>query len=228
MKYLFSFFTLGLLFAFTSCIEIIDDLAINEDGTGTFKYTVNISSSKVKLNSYLALDSLDGKRVPSLDEIKGYVDDVITSLKKQEGISNLTIESNYTDFIFKLKLDFNSVENLQSAIKAVAQENSKKRYLEALSHNWLNHTKESLVRSIPKMNIQRAKNLSAEEIKLLKEGTYTSITRFTNDVARFDNSNAILAKNKKAVMVRTDMYSLSQKMQLLDNTIYLNKSGGEN
>lgn len=228
MKYLFSFFALGLLFSFTSCIEIIDDLAINEDGTGTFKYTVNISSSKVKLNSYLALDSLDGKRVPSLDEIKGYVDDVVTSLKKQEGISNLTIESNYTDFIFKLKLDFNSVENLQSAIKAVAQENSKKRYLEALNHNWLSHTKESLARSIPKMNIERAKNLSSEEVKLLKEGTYTSITRFSNDVERFDNDNAILAKNKKAVMVRTDMYSLSQKTQLLDNTIYLNKSSGEN
>jgi hypothetical protein len=221
MKYLFSFFAIGLLFSFTSCIEIIDDLAINEDGTGTFKYTVNISSSKVKLNSYLALDSLDGKRVPSLDEIKGYVDEVVLSLKKQEGISNLTIESNYTDFIFKLKLNFNSVENLQSAIKAVAKENSKKRYLEALNHTWLNYTKESLARSIPKMNIERAKSLSAEEIKLLKEGTYTSITRFANDVARFDNTNAILAKNKKAVMVRTDTYSLSQKTQLLDNTIYL-------
>lgn len=221
MKYLFSFLAFGLLFSFTSCIEIIDDLSINEDGSGTFKYTVNISSSKVKLNSYLALDSLDGKRVPSLDEIKGYVDEVVTSLKSQEGISNLTIESNYSDFIFKLKLDFNSVKDLQAAIKAVAQENSKKRYLEELNHSWLSYTSESLVRSIPKMNIERAKKLSAEEIKLLKEGSYTSITRFANEVTRFDNSNAILAKNKKAVMVRTDTYSLSQKTQLLDNTIYL-------
>jgi hypothetical protein len=221
MKYLFSFLAFGLLFSFTSCIEIIDDLSINEDGSGTFKYTVNISSSKVKLNSYIALDSLDGKRVPSLDEIKGYVDEVVTSLKRQEGISNLTIESNYSDFIFKLKLDFNSVQDLQAAIKAVAQENSKKRYLEELNHSWLSYKSESLVRSIPKMNIARAQNLSAEEIKLLKEGSYTSITRFANEVTRFDNSNAILAKNKKAVMVRTDTYSLSQKTQLLDNTIYL-------
>ena len=34
------------------------------------KYTVNLSSSKVKIGSILALDSLDGKKVPSLDEIK--------------------------------------------------------------------------------------------------------------------------------------------------------------
>ncbi len=228
MKYLLSFLTIGLLLSFTSCIEIIDDLAINEDGSGTFKYTVNISSSKVKLNSYLALDSLDGKKVPSLDEIKGYVNEIITSLENQEGISNLTIESNYSNFIFKLKLDFNSVENLQAAIKAVAQENSKNKFLEALNHNWLSYSQESLARSIPKMNIERAKNMSSEETNLLKEGTYTSITRFANEVTRFDNTNAVLAKNKKAVMVRTDMYSLSQKTQLLDNTIYLKDSGAEN
>ena len=228
MKYLFAFFFLGLLFSFTSCIEIIDDLSINEDGTGTFKYTVNISSSKVKLNSYLALDSLDGKKVPSLDDIKIHIEDVVESLRNQEGISNLTIESNYSDFVFKLKLDFNSVADLQNAIKSVARENSKNSILEELDHNWLNYSKESLARSIPKMNIERAQNMSSEETKLLKEGTYTSITRFANEIDRFDNTNAILAKNKKAVMVRTDMYSLSQKIQLLDNTIYLKNSSGEN
>lgn len=228
MKYFLSTFAIGLLLTLTSCIEIIDDLEINEDGSGTFKYTVNISSSKVKLNSYLALDSLDGKKVPSLEEIKGYVNDVVSSLKNQEGISNLTMESNYTDFIFKLKLDFNSVENLQAAIKAVAQENSKKRYLEELNHKWLDYSGGSLVRSIPKMNIERAKNLSPEEINLLKQGTYTSITRFAQEVDRFENKEAILAKNKKAVMVRTDAYSLSQRNQLLDNTIYLKKTSGGN
>lgn len=228
MKYLFSFIALGLLFSFTSCIEIIDDLSINEDGTGTFKYNVNLSSSKVKLNSYLALDSLDGKKVPSIDEIKEMVNDVVASLKRQDGISNLTIESNYTDYIFKLKLDFKSVKDLQAAIKCVAQENSKKRYLEELNHNWLSFNSVSLERSIPKMNIERANNLSDEETKLLKEGKYTSITRFENEVDSFNNVNAVLAKNKKAVMVQTDIYSLSQKTQLLDNTIYIKKSSGGN
>lgn len=228
MKYLFSFFAFGLLLSLTSCIEIIDDLTINEDGTGTFKYTVNLSSSKVKLNSYLALDSLDGKKVPSLEEIKSRVNDVVAALKKHEGISDVTMESNYTDFIFKLKLDFNSVANLQAAIKSVAQENSKERVLEELNHNWLSYGKESLSRSIPRMSIERAKNLSPEEIALLRNGSYTSITRFEQEVEKFDNKNASLAKNKKAVMVRTDAYSLSQKAQLLDNTIYLKKSEGQN
>ncbi len=228
MKYLFSFIAFGLMLPLTSCIEIIDDLSINEDGTGTFRYTVNLSSSKVKLNSYLALDSLDGKKVPSMEEIKERVNEVVASLRKQDGISNLTIESNYTDFIFKLKMDFNSVANLQAAIKEVAQENSKNRVLDELNHNWLSFGKESLSRSIPHMSIERGKNLSGDEVASLKEGSYTSITRFEQEVDRFDNKNAVLAKNKKAVMVRSDVYSLIQKAQLLDNTIYLKKSDGQN
>ena len=58
------------IFSLGSCIEIFDDLTIHNDGTGTLKYNINLSSSKLKINSILALDSLDGKKVPSIAFIK--------------------------------------------------------------------------------------------------------------------------------------------------------------
>ena len=58
MKYLVF---LVVLFMLSSCVEIIDDLTFKSDGSGTFKYTLNLSASKVKVNSVLALDSLDLK-----------------------------------------------------------------------------------------------------------------------------------------------------------------------
>ena len=39
--------TLTLL---TSCVEIIDDLTLNLDGSGKLRYNLNLSSSKVKIN----------------------------------------------------------------------------------------------------------------------------------------------------------------------------------
>ena len=51
-----------LLFLLSSCIEIIDDISMNNDGSGTFKYSINLSQSKVKVNSYLALDSINGEK----------------------------------------------------------------------------------------------------------------------------------------------------------------------
>ena len=61
---------LCVFFVISSCIEILDDITFNLDGSGTFKYTLNLSSSQVKINSILALDSLDGNKVPSLEEIQ--------------------------------------------------------------------------------------------------------------------------------------------------------------
>ena len=67
LQFIFAILSAVLL---TGCVEIIDDLTLNSDGSGCFKYNVNLSSSKIKINAILALDSLDGKRVPTLDEIK--------------------------------------------------------------------------------------------------------------------------------------------------------------
>jgi hypothetical protein len=89
MKHRIYFLIIGLVFGLTSCIEIIDDVTIHNDGSGTYKYTVNLSASKVKINSILALDSLDGKKVPSKEDIENDFLDVIESLKKKSGITNV-------------------------------------------------------------------------------------------------------------------------------------------
>ena len=66
-------FCLSLILLLSSCIELIDDLTIHNDGSGTFKYTMNLSSSKIKVNSILALDSINGKKVLSKAEIKSKI-----------------------------------------------------------------------------------------------------------------------------------------------------------
>lgn len=208
----------------TSCLEIIDDLSLNEDGTGSFKYTVNLSSSKVKINSYLALDSLDGREVPSMEEITRQLDEVVTLLTGKEGISNVRFDSDYDNFIFKLNLDFASIAELESAIKTIVKEKNTGQRIEELDREWLSYSGSSLNRSIPQLHFQRSQRLKPDEIAKLKKGTYTSITRFDREVERFENASALLAKNKKAVMVRTDPYSLIQRTDLLDNAIYLHPS----
>lgn len=224
MKYFFSILAIGLALSLSSCLEIIDDLSIHPDGSGNFKYTVNLSSSKVKINSYLALDSLDGKKVPSIEEISARVNDVIGQLKDKEGISNLSFDSDYTDFIFKLSFDFSSLESLQNGVKAIIEQESKGKKIEELDHTWLKYEDHALVRSVPKISVERANRLNRDEIANLKTGKYTSITRFQEQIDSCKNATAFLSKNRKAVMLRTDPYSLIQNTALLDNAIYLKES----
>lgn len=218
------FFTAFIgLFSLTSCIEILDDLTLNNDGSGTFRYSINLSSSKVKVNSILALDSLDGKKVPSIDEISKKIKAVVDQLKEQEGISNVQMESNYDDFIFKLQCDFTSTKILQEAITTIIKSEAKNSNLNDFDTRWLTYDDDKLIRSIPQFTIEKTNQLKKEDAELLKEGSYTSITRFERDVESYENESAKKSKNNKAVMLRTNTHSLSQNPSLLDNTIYLTK-----
>jgi len=225
MKTPLYFLFLGLFFL-TSCIEIIDDVSLNADGSGTLKYTINLSESKVKINSVLALDSIDGRKVPSLDEIKSRVNRVKEVLSSKSGISNVSIEANYTDYFFRLTCDFASLSELQAALSETIKQESEEKNLAELDHKWLSWDGSKFVRSVPDFTLNRTKQLSAEDLEKLKEGSYTCISRFARTVDRFDNSSAVLSKNKMAVMVKTNAYSLTQNPSLLENTIYL--SGAKN
>lgn len=214
-----SFLSVGL--ALTSCIDIIDDIALNADGSGTLKYSVNLSSSKAKINSILALDSLDGKPVPSKDEIRQKINDFKTRLAQKEGIKNVVLEEDYTNYFFKLHCDFENVVALQNAIKQTISEIVKHDKNEYDEHQWIVLTGNSLSRSIPQSIVDQAKKLKREDSELLKQGTYTNITRFEKEIDRFDNETAQLSKNKKALMLRLNTYSLLNNAALMSNKIYL-------
>jgi hypothetical protein len=218
------FYTLVLFLSFfglTSCIEIIDDISLKNDGSGTLKYTINLSSSKVKINSILALDSLDGKKVPSIPETEERIASFKKKLSAKTGISNVTIESNFTDYIFKLQCDFTNVLALQNALKDVIEEESKEKNIPELDHNWLSWDGSKMTRSIPEITVKKTKDLKTEDIELMKQGNYTSITRFERAVEKFDNTAAVLSKNKMAVMIKTNPYALTQNSNILENSIYL-------
>lgn len=212
---------IGILFS--SCVEIIDDLSFNLNGSGSLKYSINLSSSKVKLNSILALDSLDGTKIPTREEIEVKIEEFKLKLENQEGISNVEIESDFSNYLFKLKCNFESAEKLENGLKNVAASFANKKDIEEFKHKVLTWEGNEIVRSIPEIIVNQAKKLKAEDIELLKQGNYTSITRFQKEIEKFDNPKAMLSKNKMAVMVKTDPYSLINNAELLNNRIYLTK-----
>lgn len=222
MKIFFYFFT--LLFIFSSCVEIIDDLSLNPDGSGDFKYTVNLSSSKVKINSILALDSLDGKKVPSISEISSKLNKLMNDFKTKEGITEVELKTDYTNFVFKLSCHFSSVEQLQTAIKEVVIAENRGRETKEINHSWISFEGNKLTRSIPQITINKVRKINQEESNLLKQGKYTSITRFGKIIQTFENEKARVSKNQKAIMVQTNPYALIHNPQLLDNIIYLTDS----
>lgn len=209
---------IGLLLGLNSCVDIFDEIIVHTNGSGTYKYTVNLSASKVKINSVLALDSIDGRRVPSLDEIKSKIKLYSSKLEEKEGISNVIVDANYDDFVFKFSCDFTSVAVLQSAIREIIREESRDKNDPLLNETWLSWDGKQFVRSIP--NFESPMNrIKAEDQESLKSGKYIAVTRFDKPILKCDNANAQISPTKTAVMVKSSIFSVAQNPTMLKNSI---------
>jgi hypothetical protein len=216
MKYLIACVTV-LLFM-SSCVDIFDEIIVHGNGSGTYKYTINLSASKVRINSILALDSIDGQRVPDIDEIRSKIELYKTELGQKEGISNVAVDANYDDFVFKFSCDFTSVNALQNAIRDVVKQESKDKNNPMYNETWLTWDGKQLIRSVP--NFQAPLNkLKGEDQESLKKGKYISVSRFDKPVVKCDNPNAQVSPTKTAVMVKSTPYAVAQNPGLLKNTI---------
>lgn len=156
-----------LILALSSCVDIFDDLTIHADGSGTYKYTINMSASKTKINSILALDSVDGKRVPKIPEIKEKIEFYRNKLEEKEGISNVKVDANYDDFIFKISCDFDDIANLQKGVLEIVKEESKDKNDPAFDENWLTWDGKLLTRVVPNFQsvIHKMKPEDQESLK---------------------------------------------------------------
>ena len=208
-----------LCFTLSSCIEILDDVTFNPDGSGEFKYTINLSSSKLKINSILALDSLDGKKVPSKLELQEKVSDLIGVLNCQEGIREVSVEENYDNYILKVSLHFDNVESLLAAFKETMEEVGNTAVEDTSNYNWVSWDGLTLIRQIPDLSSFKFRLVKKEDQELMRRGMYTSISRFDSPVDQIENPSAILSKNNKAVMLRSSLFDVFGNPSIMDNTI---------
>ena len=211
----------ALLLILSSCIEIIDDIKLNLDGSGTFKYNINLSSSRTKVNSIIALDSIDGRKIPSLDQIKNKINQFEDLLIHQKGITNVIIDKDFNQFIFKVQCDFKSIKDLQKGLKKVISQISSDPKINEAKYNWLSSDSCQFNRMVPQVSTDQVSRIPQKDMDLLKNGTYISITRFNKEIEKVSNQKSKLSKDKKAVMVKTTPYILTKNKNVLNNTITL-------
>ena len=72
-----------------SCFEIIEEVNLNNDGSGSFNFTINMSQSKLNINAMLLLDSVNGRRVPKIADIKKALDEMQVTLTGNNTITDI-------------------------------------------------------------------------------------------------------------------------------------------
>ena len=207
-----------LILTLSSCVDIFDDITIHADGSGVYRYTINLSASKVKINSILALDSVDGKRVPKIPEIKEKIEYYRSKLEEKQGISNVKVDANFDDFLFKISCDFESVSDLQEAVREIVKEESKDKNDPALNESWISWDGKTLTRSVPGFQ-SVVRKLKAEDQEKLKSGKYNAVSRFDKPIIKCDNPQGKISPTKTAVMIQASTFSVGTNPSILKNSV---------
>ena len=98
---------------------------------------------------------------------------------------------------------------------------NKEKDKDAYEGDWITWDGKTMSRIIPSMLAAKAKSFENSDVDLLKNGTYTSISRFDKPILKSSNSNCKLNPSKTASMLQVNTYDLKLNNSLIENTITL-------
>ncbi|ERJ57573.1 hypothetical protein M472_02215 [Sphingobacterium paucimobilis HER1398] len=208
-------------FSLTSCFDVVEDVSLKSNGSGSIKATVNLSKSKVKVASLMKLDKVDGMKVPSKGEIQNEVNDVVKLLRQTPGISNVQHSLDFNNFIGTLSCDFTNVTALNTFTKTLSTHFKAK----VSSYSSYSYDAKTKIFARTSAYSDEAKKglakLKPENQKSFSDAFFTSIYRFEDNVLKQDNKMGKVSDNKKAVMMRVGVLDLVNGKVSLSNQISL-------
>ena len=128
---------------------------------------------------------------------------------------------DWLNYIFTLKFDFNSVNNLNLAVETVSTELSgdHKRIPEA-ADNFAFTGKIFDRKSHYDAKVQSPK-LTAKDREILKDASYACIFRFDDIVVSNSNKDAKISKSGKSIMLKLNMLQLATGQKSIVNKVIL-------
>jgi len=213
---------LPLIFIFSSCFELIEDTTFNKDGSGIYKVTLNMSSSQTRLNSVMAMDSIDGKKVPSEKDLQNEIESFIADLNSQKGIKNAETTLSTEEWIFKFSCTFDDLEALKNGLNLATKKWQKKdqKIGDYFEVSFSDAGYERIINT-EVSDRWKTKASEDEDYNKLKEGKCVFIQRFPNPISSVSNVNVKIAKNGTACMLMLSPHEIIQNPKLLNYSVSL-------
>lgn len=201
----------------SSCFEVVEDITINQDNSGTFKITANFSKSASTLKTIMALDSAFGISIPQQKTIEENLIKAKNKLESMAGVSNVTYHSDYDSYLFDISYSFNNQKILNKSFLEVAKlfdKNSTLPYTPfEFDNNYFTRNHQT---DLTTYQTERAKTKFSD---ILEKANYITVYRLNKEVQSVSNTTSIIAKNKTTVVNRIKIGELLFQPNKLTNTI---------
>ncbi len=215
-------FLLIIIITCQSCFEIVEQVFLKEDGTGTFLLTLNLSRSKTKLASIAKMKTINGHDVPTQQEIRAKLKDIEKTISKTQGISNCKTSIDFENYIATIGCNFTKVENLNAVVKNIVTiENGKSKYVDK---SYAYDAAANVFYRLNKYSLRQDYNkMSNADKEIFATANYTSIYKFENQIATVSNAGANISASKKAIMLKQNVLDVIMEKKSIENKITLTK-----
>lgn len=214
-----------LVLLFSGCFELIEDLSFNEDGSGSYKLTLNLSASSMRVKSILAMDSLRGREVPSQQEIEEQLHDYANQLAKKSGIQKAEVAVNHSDLIVKLHINFETISALQKGVSSMSNDTIYQNEYSAFFENWFEYDGSQLSRNKIEFSDQKWRQRLKEDddYHKLRDAKCVFIHRFPRPVAETSNPAMRISKDGKNTMLQVNPKAVLENEATMSYQISLKK-----
>jgi len=222
LKTPFLLFLSVVVFLFTGCFEILEEVTIHEDGSGDATITLNISQSKTRLASIMLMDSINGYDVPSEAEIRSHIRELAQTIKKTSGVSDVSTIVNFDDYIFSISCKFATVDALNKMLSSISTK--KDAAMMAKKKPFTFDKRRKIFSRNYHYNIaSEFKKIKKDDREILKGASVTTIYRFDKPVVSTKNKVCKVSKSKKAVFLKVSAEDLVKGHKNIKNQIQLGK-----
>ena len=210
-----------LLISLTSCFELIEQVFVKKDGSGNMQLTLNLSKSKTKINSIRQMKTINGRDVPSENEIRQKIKELQTSVAKTKGITEVKTIIDLDNYIVTMSCNFTNANMLNGIVKSIAKTGADAKYLEK-SYNYDAAT--NSFERLNKISVKKDYNkLSNADKEVFATANYTSIYKFENTINSATNADAKISPSKKAIMLQHNVLDIIMGKKSIENKISLSK-----
>ena len=211
-KLFFTIFSALSLFGFVGCLDIVEELTVNKDGSGHYVSTLDAVKMSEQMALFASMDST-GEMIPKM---KNTMDSsfLVTSLaiKEIKGISNFNLDTSKA-YVYIISYDFKDIETLNKALGAGKGAEQQKIY--AWEKGKI--TRKDVPLSVGDLNLQD--DSQKEMMKgFMADMKYKVIYNLPGKVKNATNKSFVLSEDKKILKLDTNF------SDIMDGKI---KLGGE-
>lgn len=210
------FLLLGISLLLTSCLTVYEKFEINNDGSGSMEYLIDLN----KL--YNMLESFGGDSAMSNGMgINESFDELIPSLSATEGVSNVVLTGEPSKYIFGIKFNFTNEVSLNKAMALLMDdEDNSNKYVSISKRKFIRYHRTSEDFSFENIFGEGNEEMDSTMVAgVLEDMKYNISVTFAKKIRKVSTRADYIINENRNVEIETDFHKILEDNKILETSI---------